>query len=380
MKTRIAYLDNLRTFAIFLVVVVHAGLVYEQVLPNTWIVIDPEKADWIGLVRMYLDLFVMYTIFFVSGYLIPISAKKKSAGQFIISKVKRILIPWLIAVLTLIPIYKVIFLYSRGLPQEPWYTYFHIFQREGSDLSVFSNNPSQNWLWFLPVLFVFQMIYLALYKWKLMPGRLTFSTGVGLTFLIGVVSSMILSNAGLTGWQHGAFLEFQRERLLPYFLVFLLGSLCYKNRVLEAPKNVKTYIAANVVLTLSLGVFTAVALNLFFNLIDPTREYYFVSGFVDRTVYYSTALASMFSFLYILLYAFRFTFNKAGNLMRELNRNSYAVYIIHVVVLGLLALVMVSWTIPAWAKFLLLSVLTLVISNGLIFIYRKLVIAMEVRV
>ena len=42
MKTRIYFLDNLRTFLIFLVVVIHSGLVYEAVLENTWIVIDPN--------------------------------------------------------------------------------------------------------------------------------------------------------------------------------------------------------------------------------------------------------------------------------------------------------------------------------------------------
>jgi hypothetical protein len=41
-------------------------------------------------------------------------------------KFKRLMIPWVIAVLSLIPLYKVIFLYSRGLPQEHWATYFHI--------------------------------------------------------------------------------------------------------------------------------------------------------------------------------------------------------------------------------------------------------------
>ena len=128
MKTRIYFLDHLRTFAIFLVVVVHAGIVYEPILENIWIVSDPAKNGSIGLVRMYLDLFVMYTIFFVSGYFVPVSAEKKSPVEFLMSKVKRILIPWFLAVFTLIPAYKIIFLYSRGMPQEEWYSYFHIFQ------------------------------------------------------------------------------------------------------------------------------------------------------------------------------------------------------------------------------------------------------------
>ncbi len=371
MKNRIYFLGHLRTFAIFLVVLIHAGLVYEQVLENAWIVIDPAKSGGIGLVRMYLDLFVMYTIFFVSGYFIPGSVEKYSAAGFLKAKFKRLLWPWLLAVLTLIPAYKALFLYSRGMPQEEWYSYFHLFQRAGADLTVFSNNPSQNWLWFLPVLFVFQAAYLALWKARAFPLKISVRTGVILAFVLSLVYSMAISEAGLTGWRHSGFLEFQRERLLPYFLVFLLGALCRQHRVFESPKNRKLYILANVVLTLALGVFTAVALNLFFNLIDPGRNYFFVSSFVDRTVYYATALLSMFSFLYVMLYSFRFSLNKTNAIMNQLNRNSYSVYIIHVIVLGLIALPMVHLSIPAFVKFLLLTALTFVVSNMLVYAYRR---------
>ena len=113
MKTRIYFLDNLRTFLIFLVVVLHAGLVYEAILENTWIVVDPVKNNSIGLIRMYLDLFVMFSIFFVSGYFVRNSAIKQNSWDFLKSKFKRIMFPWIIAVLTLIPAYKFIFLYSR---------------------------------------------------------------------------------------------------------------------------------------------------------------------------------------------------------------------------------------------------------------------------
>jgi len=65
MKTRIYFLDNLRTFLIFLVVLLHAGIVYEPILENIWIVSDPTKNSSIGLVRMYLDIFVMFILFFI---------------------------------------------------------------------------------------------------------------------------------------------------------------------------------------------------------------------------------------------------------------------------------------------------------------------------
>ncbi|HKK11583.1 MAG TPA: acyltransferase family protein [Flavobacteriaceae bacterium] len=372
MKTRIYFLDNLRTFLIFLVVLLHSGLVYEHVLQNTWIVVDPVKSNNIGLIRMYLDLFVMFTIFFISGYFVRYSANSKTAWNFVKSKFKRIMVPWIIAVLTLIPAYKAIFLYSRGLPQEEWFSYFHFFERAGSDLSFYANNPAQNWLWFLPVLFLFQLVYLALNKMHWSSLNISLKTAVLLTFGPGVLSSVLISFNGLTGWTDTIILHFQNERLFVYFMAFLLGSLCNKLKVFESSKkNINLYIIANVVLTISLGIFTAVALNLFFNIITPDRNYFFVSASIDRIMYYTTAIASMLSFLYVLIHAFRFNFNTINPLMRQLNKSSYSVYIIHVIVLGVIATAMLPLSIPSFIKYLILATTTFAVSNLIVYSYQK---------
>ena len=373
MKTRIYFLDNLRTFLIFLVVLLHSGIVYEPILESIWIVSDPVKNSSLGLVRMYLDLFVMFNLFFISGYFIPLSVENKTAWDFLKSKFKRIMLPWIVAVFTLIPAYKAIFLYSRGLPQEEWFSYFHFFQRAGGNLGFFADNPTQNWLWFLPVIFLFQVFYLALSRANLLSLKISLKTGVLLTFIIGLIYSLVISTAELRGWFHSPLLHFQRERLLVYFMVFLLGSLCYKLNVFESQKkNRKYYILSNVVLTISLGVFTAVALNFFFNIINPERNYYFVSELIDRILYYISVLLSMLSFLYILIHVFRFNFNKSNSLMSQINKNSYSVYIIHIIVLGVFALILINIPIPAFIKYFILTTLTFIVCNIIIYGYRRL--------
>lgn len=371
MKTRVYFLDNLRTFLILLVVILHAGIVYEPILENTWVVSDPVKNSSIGLIRMYLDIFVMFSLFFISGYFIPFSAKSKTVPGFLASKFKRLMVPWLVAVLTLVPAYKVIFLYSRGLPQEEWYSYFHFFARTGTDPGNFANNPVQNWLWFLPVLFLFQVIYRAMSRSGLLSLKISLKTGVALTLVAGVAYSMLISATGLRGWHHDPLLHFQRERLLPYFLVFLLGSLANARNAFGAQgKNTRNYILANVVLTLSLGIFTAVALNLFFNLVTPDRNYFFISATIDRLAYYTTLMASMLSFIYILTHVFRFNLNRTNATLSLLSRNSYSVYIIHVIVLGMIALLLLHVSMPTMLKYLLLAALTFAVSNLLVSAYR----------
>jgi len=353
-----------------MVVVLHSGLVYESVLTNAWIVSDPVKDNNIGLIRLYLDLFVMFSIFFISGYFLPSSVKKQSAFSYLKSKFKRIMLPWLIAVVTLIPAYKFVFLYSRGLPQEEWYSYFHIFERAGTDLSFYANNPVQNWLWFLPVLFTFQVIYLGLYKIKVLEVKMPVKIAVLLTFVLGTAYGVTISTSGLTGWYNSAIFHFQNERLGIYFLSFLLGTLCNSHRIFERKLSKKVFIASNVVLTISLGIYTAVALNTFFNIIDPQREYYFISAFADRILYYASGMASMLSLLHVLVYSFKKSLNKTTPFLSELSRNSYSVYIVHVVVLGVIALAMMNIQLPGMLKFLILSILTFAVSNMMISSWR----------
>jgi hypothetical protein len=140
---RIHFLDNLRTFMIFLVVLCHSGLVYESsgVGASFWIVDDPATNNLSGLVNIILDILMMPALFFISGYFAPASRNSKTAWAFIKGRFTRLVLPWLVGVLTLIPLYKVMFLSSRNLPQEHWLTYFH-----------FSNGIiSQSWL-SIPVL------------------------------------------------------------------------------------------------------------------------------------------------------------------------------------------------------------------------------------
>jgi len=60
----------------------------------------------------------------ISGFFAYSSVKNKNGWESLRSKFRRLMIPWIVAVLTLIPLYKVIFLYSRNIHQENWTTYF----------------------------------------------------------------------------------------------------------------------------------------------------------------------------------------------------------------------------------------------------------------
>ena len=358
---RIYWMDNLRTIIIFLVVLYHVGGVYESagLWKSFWIVSDSDTLSWVGIVGIAFDIFIMPTMFFISGYLTPPSLKNKTTWGFLKRKFRRLIVPWAVAVLTLIPLYKVIFLYSRGLPQEAWTTYFHFSE---------GNISSQNWLWFLPLLFVFNLLYLLLQKANINVSSISRKWAVLVVFLISFAYSFGIGwVVEFRSWTHSALLDFENERVLIYFLTFLLGVLFFEqNAFAEKPKSKLVYNIAN-------GVAWIPVTGHIFVRIYP---FFFPEGFAVTPLYrllwwLSFDLALVFMMV-VMIESFWRYFDKTGQIWAELNRNSYGVYIIHVALIGIFGTLLLHTNLPALAKYLLLLVSTYVGSNLLVSAYRSL--------
>ena len=357
---RIRWMDNLRTIIIFLVVLYHVGGVYEAagLWGWFWIVDDPATITWVGIIGIVFDIMVMPTIFFISGYLTPASLNSKTGWEFLKGKFKRLMVPWVIAVFTLIPIYKIIFLYSRNLPQEHWTTYFHI-----------TNPNSQNWLWFLPVLFLFNVLYLLLSKTKIRLPKISMTWAVMGTALIGFVYSFVIGGIlGFRSWTLTPVIDFENERLLMYFMVFLLGVLGYRQQVFaKMPRRKTLYIVVNSLAWLP------VTAHIFARL----YPFFYPEGFavtpLYRMIWHLSFYLALVTMVYVMIESFRFYITKTGKTWAALSRNSYGVYIIHVIVIGVFGTLLLNTDLPALVKYPTLAVTTYVISNLLVSGYRALV-------
>ena len=353
---RIYFLDNLRTFMIFLVVLCHAGGVYESsgTWAFFWIVDDPATNHLSGILFLIMDIIMIPAIFFISGFFTPLSIKNKTAWEFLKSKFKRLMVPWIIAVLTLIPLYKVIFLYSRNLPQENWTTYFH-----------FSAMWSQNWLWFLPVLFLFNLLYMLLSRVNCLPEKVSVKFAIAAMFFIGFVNSFSMDMLKVRGWTKTVLIDFQNERLLIYFMMFLLGSLCFRQKVFASkPKSKKLYIVANSTAWIPINIYILFLLIPFFK---PGS--FLISPVVDRLIVWLAFHLSLLCLLYLSIETFRRYLDKPGRIWNELNRNSYYVYIIHVIVIGAIALPLLNSAMPSFLKHLVVTVSTFMVCNLIIYFW-----------
>ena len=352
---RIHWMDNLRTVIILLVVVYHVGGVYEAtgMWGYFWIVDDPSTITWVGILGILFDTFVMPAMFFIAGNLAPPSFSRKTTGDFIKSKIKRLILPWLIAVFTLIPFYQIIFLYSRGLPQGRWIDYLH-----------FISPVSQNWLWFLPVLFLFNLLYLAIEKIGVKSEKMSLPLMAIISLVISIgFSYLVGSLSGFRSWTKTPVLDFENERLLAHFLFFIAGVIASKKNLFAAPPKGKAlYLVANGLAWLPVTV------HIFIR-IWPYMTGDFTVTPLYRIIWFSSFHLSSIAMVYLMVESFRRYLNKTGLLWKVLNRYSYGVYIMHVIVLGILGTLLLQVDLPAVVKWILLILSTSVVSNLIVSAY-----------
>ena len=361
---RIHWMDNLRTVIILLVVFYHVGGVYEAagLWGWFWIVDDPATISWVGILGIVFDIFMMSTLFFISGYLAPASLEDRTGWKFLKGKFKRLIIPWLIAVFTLIPLYKVIFLYSRNLPQEHWTTYFHI-----------TNPNSQNWLWFLPVLFVFNLLYLLLSKANLRIPNISLKGAVVGVFLVGFVYSFSIGGIlGFRSWTLTPLIDFENERLLVYFMMFLLGVQGFRQDLFAQKPQSKTLYTI-----VSSIAWIPVTVHIFARLYPIFYPADFAVTPLYRLIWWLSFDLSLLCLVYVVLETFWRYFDRTSRIWGELNRNSYGVYIIHVILIGVFGTLLLNLSLPALLKYPTLIVLTYVTSNLVVSAYRSLLQAVK---
>ena len=159
---------------------------------------------------------------------------------------------------------------------------------------------------------------------------------------------------------------FQNERLLIYLMAFVFGSFCYKRKVFDRkPKGKALYITINAVAWIPINIYI---MFLLYPWINPGQ--YIISQFVHRIILWSNFHLSLVSLVYLMVETFRRYFDRQGKICSGLRKNSYYVYIIHTIVLGILALVLLNTEMHSVLKYFILTVSTFAVSNIVVTAFR----------
>ena len=370
---RITYLDNLRSLMIVFVVLFHAAAAYAAVAPH-WAVHDTNTfaAD---IIRELFDVFMMPVLFFAAGYFTLPSLEKKGAWAFLKDKARRLLVPWALAVLIVLPLA----LYDQPVkPIRPfrsyWLSYLSSFQVRLRPTQVPVGPTTQAVYWFISLLCAFfavsALVYaLARRKGTFLPAAraaagprsvLAALAAFGLLTTAGHFILLLLVPDSSWFTLH-MLLEFQVTRLVPYAGCFALGIYAQSRGWLAGGKPLG-----------SLAVWGALSAGLaaaYLVLGQPL----FGSGAATASLPVGLLLAFAFvrSFLVVsLLVVFvscgaRY-WNRASALTERFAAASYNIYLVHFLIVVALQTALVEWVGgPALAKIAIVFPVALALSYAL---------------
>ena len=142
-EERVHALDNLRAVAMLLGIVLHAALSF-MTLPIPWVARDVSRSFGFDLMVGVIHGFRMQLFFFLAGFFGHLLWQRLGAGGFLRQRGKRIGVPFLLGMVTLVPLTIGIWVWGESQaaapPPRPQY----------GELTVFSIPTGH--LWFLEML------------------------------------------------------------------------------------------------------------------------------------------------------------------------------------------------------------------------------------
>ena len=155
------FIDNLRWMDVFLLIPYHAAQAY-----NTWgelnyIWFEPNKV--ISSLIVFLSPFFMPLLFLLAGMSTRYAVKKRSYGQYLVERIKRLLVPFAFGTLVFCPILTYIgdvtnFGYRGG-----FFEHYLVFFTKWTDLSGGDGGFSVGQFWFLLYLFFISLVSIGIF-------------------------------------------------------------------------------------------------------------------------------------------------------------------------------------------------------------------------
>jgi len=363
-ESRLLYIDNLRILLICLVITTHCSITYGG--PGAWYFHDPENGAETPFILTMIDSlnqsFFMGFFVFVSAYFVAGSLWRKGRSRFARDRLVRLGIPLIVWLLFINPLLILIVKTGTGTLPMSWVALLDPI-----------NGPALGPMWFVFFLLVATFAYLF---WTMVyrpdqpvdqkphpfPGFVSIAL---LGLLLGLVSAVvrIFLPIGYT-W----LFNLQPPFFPQYIAAFIIGIYAAQNNWLDTiPDHVgKTCTIAALLLVAAqlvlLYLFTSPASGL-----TP-----FVGGglHVPAVLYAFWEQMTGVMIITALLSVFSRRFNHQGTVARAMAGDSFTAYIIHPVILILLAMALAGLVLPQVAKFAIVLPLAIFLTFALAHLIR----------
>ena len=358
-KQRVLFFDQIRALMIALVIAVHVPMAFGMSWMGVRIPLEATASPFFGGVAIWFgyfcNSFFMYILFLISGYFVPLSVHKKGVARYLKNRLLRLGIPFFVGLLL---INNASMLFARLSPASPlaelpWHDI--PFNRIGV-------------LWFLVVLFVFDLLYCA---WvSLRQTRFSVDSSVPTpqlrSWLISAAVLAILEVVMSTRFEFWSALRsspldglgFQGMHIFTYAFMFILGCKASFHCWLERldPHLIVRWLRYSIALALGLLV---ICLALTFNGSMSTEI-----GKLSLLWAFLNPFIGWGMISYLLMW-FQRNENRCGRWLAAAGVDSFGAYIIHPLVLVLVLEVIGFSGLNHWLIAFASTVLGITISFGI---------------
>ena len=323
------YVDNLRWICILLLFPYHAAMIYNCWGENFYIRCAPNEPISAVIIASYT--WFMPLLFVLAGASSRFALEKRSAKEYILERVKKLLVPFAAGILLLVPVQTYFAGRFHNGYTGGYLAQYRLFFAKFGDLSGYAGGFTVGHLWFLLYLFVISLLSLPLMR-LFLNGKLfrRFKT----PSLLVLLSLFVIPLAG------SAVLEIGGKSLGEYFSLFLMGFfLVGSDETVERIERFRLPLGAAAVLL------TAAKLVLYYSLNFRTG---FGVDLFDALLGWVCILA--------LIGLGKRCLNNAGPVSVYLSRACFPVYLLHQSVLVAVAFFVTKLIASPGAQFLCITV------------------------
>lgn len=359
---------------ITLVVLMHVAIMYGA--EGAWFYHEAGEKDTLVFVIMMLlggigTAFMMGLLFLVAGYFTPRAYDRKGAGPFLIDRFKRLGIPLIFFEVVILPLVN----YPVSVHEGDVRSFGQYLLDHFQNLTTIADGP----VWFLEELLIFSILYAL---WRLVTERASHRTKTdqrdetnppgnwaiaAFALGIGVVAF------GVRIWAlAGVYFEpwhLELARAPQYIAMFVVGLVAYRRNWLErfTDAQAKTWRWIALVFILLLPAL-AVAAGVLTGKLDARGA----GGLNWLSLAYSMWEGFMcVSMVIVVLAWFRQRFDRQGRLAKAMSESCFAVYVLHPIIIVLLALALSGILMNLGLKFILVAPLAVTLCYLVAYAIRK---------
>ena len=366
--SRLLFIDNMRVMLTLQVVLFHLLIIYAGT--GSWLYTEGREDFATGALGAWLltasQAYFMGLFLLISAYFVPGSFDRKGAGRFLKDRLIRLGIPMAAYSWILSPLLVYLHMRVKDDVSLPWWHHLPGLKFE----AVIGSGP----LWFVETLLIFSVVYAA---WRLATGSRPASTTVDAHFpgnsvialfalLLGIVGFLVRLWRPI-GWNFSP-LNLQFPFFAQYIALFIVGLIAYRrNWFLDLAETTgRLWLAIGVIMVL-----------LFWPLVIGGGMDKGVEPFAGGWHWQAFAYALWESFTCLglcigLIYLFRRAVNRQGKLAKFLSSNAYTAYIIHGVVITIMALALRDVMVYPLLKWALVALVAVPLCFALSHLIRKL--------